>query len=174
MSSALRPHRRSRGQSLAEFALVAPVILALVGGVIQFGVVFWAQNTLTQVVRDTGRWEATRNDCSNSAAVVTQANAIGASSALIGYTPWSSASTIGQVGVYVGFIKQNSTRTGTPLSNCPPQDNTDVDYVQVSITHQVPTFFPGLQYLPSLGTCDSNGCHINLTSTAQFRLEPHP
>ena len=52
--------RRSRGQSLAEFALVFPILMIILGGIIQFGIIFWAQNTLTQVARDTGRWEIGR------------------------------------------------------------------------------------------------------------------
>ena len=61
MPAMFRWCHRPRGQSLVEFAIVFPVFIALVGGVIQFGMVFWAQNTLTQVVRDTGRWAATQN-----------------------------------------------------------------------------------------------------------------
>ena len=44
-----------RGQSLVEFALVFPILMILVGGIIQFEIIFWAQNRLTQVARDTGR-----------------------------------------------------------------------------------------------------------------------
>ena len=58
-----RRPKRARGQSLAEFALVAPLAIALLAGIIQFGTVFWAQNTLTQIVRDTGRWAATQTNC---------------------------------------------------------------------------------------------------------------
>src|SRR5258706_7621556 len=75
------PHhrKRRRGQSLAEFAIVFPVFIAIVGGIIQFGLVFWAQNTLTQVVRDVGRWEATQqaSPCSsNTTALASAANTI--------------------------------------------------------------------------------------------------
>ncbi|HEX8940086.1 MAG TPA: TadE family protein [Candidatus Limnocylindrales bacterium] len=170
------PRRRSRGQALAEFALVLPVVMAIVAAIIQFGIVFWAQNTLTQVVRDTGRWEATQYSCSNGDAVVTQANDIAAKSSLMSYyasSPWFAAPA-GSPGVNVQFVTKPSTRVGNPVSNCPPQDNTDIDYVQVTITHRVQTFFPGMQFLPQLGSCDANGCFIALTSSAQFRLEPNP
>lgn len=158
--------RKSRGQSLAEFALVAPVVIAVIGGIVQFGVLFWAQNTLTQVVRDTGRWEATQQSCSNNAAIVAQANSIAANSALIGYsTPWTE--TASGPGVSIQFLPAADT-------GCPPKDNSTVYYVSVTIRHQVPTFFPGLEYLPVVGSCDSSGCHVLLSSTAQFRLEPKP
>ena len=61
-----RPERRhrSRGQSLVEFALVFPIFMLILGGVIQFAVILWGQNTLNQVVRDAGRYVATVPDCS--------------------------------------------------------------------------------------------------------------
>src|SRR3954453_15162544 len=84
-----RRHSRRRqhtlGQSLAEFALVAPLAFAVLAGIIQFGSVFWAQNTLTQVVRDTGRWAATQKNCADPVPVVDQSNLIARSSSLLGY-----------------------------------------------------------------------------------------
>src|SRR6185437_3612632 len=74
------PHAASgRGQSLAEFAIVFPVMFLIVAAIIQFGLIFWAQNTLTQIARDTGRWAATQQDCAPLSAtpgVVTTANQI--------------------------------------------------------------------------------------------------
>src|SRR5436190_2038629 len=59
-------HQRSRGQALAEFAIVVPVFLLLVGGIIQFGIIFWGQNSLNQIVRDAGRYAVTEKDCSGT------------------------------------------------------------------------------------------------------------
>ena len=142
-------------------------MIAVMAAIIQLGIVFWAQNTLTQVVRDTGRWEATQGSCSNSAAVVSQAKAIAGVSSLIGYnaSSWSSAN------VTVTF----SPTVADVSDACPPYptNNGQFSWVKITITHSVPTFFPGMEYLPALGTCDPN-CHITLSSTAQFRLEPKP
>jgi Flp pilus assembly protein TadG len=80
---------RSSGQSLVEFAIVAPVALAIIGAIVQFGIIFWAQNTLTQVVRDTGRWEATQQTtpCSDGASALgSQAEIIAGNSSLFGYS----------------------------------------------------------------------------------------
>jgi len=148
--------RRSSGQSLAEFAIVAPIVIAVMAAIIQFGIVFWAQNTLTQVVRDTGRWAATQRNCTTPSLVTVQAQTIAANSSLFGY------STV------------NFTPTVTWDQTTCPVDNTTVDYVHVTATQKVPTFFPGMQYLPLLGTCNSSGCSITLSSTAQFRMEPNP
>jgi hypothetical protein len=155
---------------MVEFALIFPILVTLVAAIIQFGALFWAQNTLTQIVRDTGRWEATQQSCANAAAVVSQANAIAANSSLMGYTassPWGAAGAPGAAGVYVAFLPDSG-------AGCPPKDNSTVYYVSVSIGHQTPVFFPGMEYLPGIGTCDASGCHVVLSSTAQFRLEPKP
>ena len=149
MRSTARRGSRSRGQSLAEFALVLPVFLLLLGGIIQFGLIFWGQNTLNQIVRDTGRWAASQQDCSSGTdRVVTTANGIAKNSSLIGYSstaPWSVSNV-----------------TATWSGTCPPTSNKEIGLVTISITHKVPVFFP---WLPGNG---------NISSTTQFRLEPVP
>jgi Flp pilus assembly protein TadG len=139
---------RSRGQSLAEFALVFPILMLIVGGIIQFGIIFWGQNTLTQVARDTGRWASTQVTCPTTATVLPTANNIAGQSSLIGYTTgsWTAAN------VAVAL-------SGDP---CPVTDNTQVAFVTITVTHQVPIFFP---FVPGNGT---------VTTTAQFRMEPNP
>jgi Flp pilus assembly protein TadG len=152
-----RSRHRSRGQSLAEFALVFPILMLIVGGIIQFGVIFWGQNTLTQIARDTGRWAATQTACANGtgsgqADILGTAKALAQQSSLIGAsTGWT----------YGGGVADNvlAEWSGTP---CPPVDNTQVAYVKITIRHAVPIFFP---FIPGNGT---------LTTFAQFRMEPHP
>jgi Flp pilus assembly protein TadG len=137
--------RRSRGQSLAEFALVFPILMLIIGGIIQFGIIFWGQNTLNQVVRDTGRWAATQTDCNPGTGkppIVATANAIASNSALVG--------SISSVTV---------TWTGAP---CPPTDNQDEAWVHIRIDSQVPIFFP---FVPGGGA---------IFSETEFRMEPLP
>ena len=177
--------RRSSGQGLVEFALVVPLLLAMVGGIIQFGIIFWAQNTLTQVARDTGRWEASQQTkpCDSSAAataVAQRADSIASSANLIGYTAgqWTAATTYPTVprpteGVEVAW----PIPTHDPVlfaNDCPPSSNATAWFVTIRLNHVVPIFLPGLQYLPGLGTCDSNGCSISLSATTTFRMEPAP
>lgn len=142
-----RPH--ARGQSLAEFAIVFPVLMLILGGIIQFGVIFWGQNTLTQIARDTGRWAASQQGCTTASVnVLATAKAIAASSALIGSSAsWTSPANV------------DASWTGTP---CPPTNNQDVAYVTITLHHQVPIFFP---FVPGNGS---------LTTSAQFRMEPKP
>jgi Flp pilus assembly protein TadG len=138
---------------LAEFAIVFPVLMLIVGAIVQFGVIFWGQNTLTQVVRDTGRWAATQKQCSNAAAVITTANAIAAQSSLIGYTTnqWTAADV---------------TVTWPPAANgtdpCPPTNNQEVRFITVTIRHHVPVFFP---WIPGDGW---------ISSSTEYRMEPAP
>jgi Flp pilus assembly protein TadG len=139
-----RDRRHSRGQSLAEFAIVFPVLMLILGGIIQFGIIFWGQNTLTQIARDTGRWASTQPICPTTTNVTPTANLIAAASSLIGYQ------TSADLGVSVAM-------SGDP---CPVATNAKVAYVTITLTHQVPLFFP---FVPGNG---------NLSTSAQFRMEP--
>jgi len=145
--TAVRTRRSApRGQSLVEFALVFPVFVLLFAAIVQFGMIFWAQNTLTQVVRDTGRWAATQQDCSG-ATILTKANEIAGNSALLGYSNWTAAD------VSVSW-------SGDP---CPPTDNTEASFVEISVAHAIPVFFPWLPVVPD-----------TLHASAEYRLEPKP
>lgn len=187
---------RLSGQALVEFAIVLPVLIALLGGVIQFSLLFWAQNTLTQVVRNTGRWAATQegcwlpNDPNNTTGAPTvdvagEANSVAANSSLLGYSsasPWAAtpessdagiagfSTALHPDGIAVAWIKgADPTNEG-----CPPIDTQASYHVTIRINHTVPVFMPGMQYLPGLGTCTSSGCSVVLSSTAQYQVEPAP
>lgn len=144
-----RPDRghHSRGQSLVEFALIVPVFVLFLAGIIQFGLLFWAQNTLTQVVRDTGRWAASQKECSPGQVRAT-ARDIAAGSSLLGYETgaWTDAAIV------VSYDFSGAT--------CIPTSNVATSWVDITITHEVPIFFP---WIPGEG---------KLTSTARFRMEP--
>jgi Flp pilus assembly protein TadG len=149
-------HRdRSLGQSLAEFAVVFPILMLIVGGIIQFGVIFWGQNTLNQVVRDTGRWAATQQDCDPTTAktpLVATANDIAAASNLIGFAP----NSIADAEVTVDW------RAEPPSGDCPPTDNQGEAWVTITIEHDVPIFFP---FVPGSG---------HLSASTEYRMEPLP
>lgn len=150
----LTSRTQRRGQSLAEFALIFPVFMLILGGIIQFGVIFWGQNTLNQVVRDTGRWAATQQgDCQGAGQSALEvliegtADDIASASSLVGFD-----GSFNVADVVVGW-------TGTP---CPPEHNLQEAWVDISITHTVPIFFP---FVPGNG---------QLTSSTEFRMEPAP
>jgi len=53
---------RSRGAVAVEFALVAPVLLALVAGIVEFSHAFNLQISVTQAAREAARMMAITND----------------------------------------------------------------------------------------------------------------
>ncbi len=149
--------QRSRGQSLAEFAIVFPVLMLIIGAIIQFGLIFWAQNTLVQVVRDTGRWASTQQSCTNVNAVIATANSIAGQSSLLGYSTGSWSAT----NVFVTWPPTDGPDAGTANDPCPPTSNQELGWVQVRISHNVPVFFP---LVPGVvGTIESK---------TEFRMEP--
>lgn len=50
-----RPHCRSRGQALVEFAVVLPVFLLILAGVIDFGLGLYSQMTVINAAREGAR-----------------------------------------------------------------------------------------------------------------------
>lgn len=163
------------GQTLVEFAIVLPVFLLIVFAIIQFGLIFWAQNTLTQVVRDTGRWAATQqtNPCdSGGAALVTKADQIAQVSSLLGYTAglWNGAPVAvgAREGVEASWPISTDPPGGFTNMDCPPKTNQIAWFVNIRAHHEVPLFFPVIgQFIPS---CNASSC--SLSSSVQFRMEP--
>ena len=167
-----------RGQSLVELAIVFPVLFVLLGGIIQFGMMFWAQNTLTQVVADTGRWASTQQTrpCdAGGAALVAQADQIARRSSLIGYSAgeWSpppfayGVSPAPREGVEVSW-PISIDRPGLVPTDCPPDSNETVWVVNIRAHHVVPLFIPFVgDFVPG---CNATGC--SLSAETQYRMEP--
>ena len=49
------PRERTRGQALVEFAIIIPVFMLLLFGLLDFGRVIYAQQTITQDAREGAR-----------------------------------------------------------------------------------------------------------------------
>jgi Flp pilus assembly protein TadG len=67
--------KREDGQAMVEFAIVVPILLVLVLGIIQFGIVFNHHLTLTDAVRAGARQAAVSRTLSSQAAAVAAAEA---------------------------------------------------------------------------------------------------
>ena len=80
-----------------------------------------------------------------------QADEFATQSGLFGYSPGDFTTS----GVSVAWS------IDPPGTRCPPVDNIDVAWVEVQLSHQVPAFVPGFP-------------DFNLTTSAQFRMEPPP
>lgn len=156
-----------RGQSLVEFAIVLPLLMLVIGGMVQLGALFWVQNTLTQVARDTGRWAATQqlrpcDSAASRAALEAKANEIAANSSLLGYDP----------ATFVVDVEWPipTDPPGLVVDDCPPPDNSLAWFVEIRVSHRAPVIFPGMQFIDP--PCNSSGCL--LSSQAEFRMEPSP
>lgn len=62
MYKRLKFHRNEKGQSLVEFALLLPVIMIILLGIIEFGFMFNAKITLNSAAREGARVYAITND----------------------------------------------------------------------------------------------------------------
>lgn len=51
-----RAMRRDDGAQVVEFALIVPIVLVLIGAIVQFGFMFNAQITVTQAAREGARY----------------------------------------------------------------------------------------------------------------------
>ena len=96
--------RRTRGQALAEFAIVAPVLLLFILGIVDFGRAIYAYNTVANAAR-MGTRTAIVNQ--NTADIAGRAAAQATSLGIDAASPCTSSN-----GVCVAF--QDSTGTGTP------------------------------------------------------------
>jgi hypothetical protein len=158
---------------LVEFGLVVGLFMLVIGGIVQFGVILWSQNTITQVARDTARYAVTLSDspCDPVARpeVAAAADQLAVASSLMSYTSglWSSApdiASLGTEGVGVDWI----VPTGYFDKDCPPSDNKIAVDVRIQINHVVPIFLPGLQFVAP--PCPGGG--FCLTTETEQRMEP--
>ena len=158
-----RSRHRSRGQSLAEFAIVFPIFMLVIGGIVQLGVLFWGQNSLNQLVRDAGRYAVTEPNCSAASATDVRAKITSIASSMgvarVTGTPTITMPTNGEL--IGGTNDPVSDNNGTAQANlCPPAKNSDHVWLRITVNAQVPIFFP---VVPGGGA---------ISSTALFRMEP--
>jgi len=65
MDSIRNPNASSRGQTLVEFALVFPIIVILLFGIIDFGLMLNHRITLEHAVREGARYAAVHDGCTD-------------------------------------------------------------------------------------------------------------
>lgn len=137
--------------------------MVVIGGIIQFGIIFWGQNTLNQVVRDAGRYAVTEPDCSPASRsdVIAKITALTSSMgvASLDGTPVVTMPTNGEL---IGGTADPVSSTSVSGSQCPAKANTDHVWLRIKVDARVPIFFP---IVPGNGS---------ISSTALFRMEPLP
>jgi hypothetical protein len=178
MKTLVHARKQSRGQAMVELALTVGLFMLVVGGLFQFAMILWSQNTINQVARDTARWAVTQStspcdSAATRAAVASTASDLAQRWALIGQPSWGSASKVPDVGpsgvgVDWDYVDPPDDISQIFPSDCPPSDNRVAWIVAVRINHTVPLFMPGLQFIAP--DCGAPGFCIS--STAELRMEP--
>lgn len=115
--------RGERGQSLVEFTIILPILLLLLLGILQFGVVFNNYITLTDAVRAGARQAAVGRSVADpvgSAVSRVRASAVGLDQAQLGVTvtsAWTQGADVTVTATYpysislIGLVVRNGTLT---------------------------------------------------------------
>jgi len=145
-----RAQRRldNRGQALVEFALLLPLVMLILIGIIEFGRAWQAKQTLTDVAREGARIAAIANPQ---------------------YTQDTVRARVDSMIKAAGFEPDSVTiayPNGCRFTGCPPTPLTtgDISAVMISMPH----YFVVLHRLMSLVT---NNGRMVLSSTARMRVE---
>lgn len=109
-----RRRRRTRGQSLVEFALVVPIFLLLLCGILDFGVVLYSRMTVINAAREAAR-AATLMAGDGPTAIASRAED-------------TAESAAGGLDITTAVACQNSCKAG--------------NFVTVTVSHDHRVFFP--------------------------------
>ena len=152
---------RSRGQALVEFALVVPIFLLVLCGILDFGFMLFNRMTVINAAREGARVAAMTADDTTVTTVATNRVIAAAASAGMGLT----ASNV-QIGCLETSSASYSWTTGTPTCTWTLHTSGNAtgaqtgDSVTVRVTYSYHTFFPLLF-----------GASIPLTTTVQMVLD---
>ena len=102
---------RERGAAAVEFALVAPILLALVGGIVEFSYTYNLQISVTQAAREAARTMAIFNDQGRAQAAAA-AGAPGLNPAGFSYTFTGACPSGGTGNAQVALSYTASSLTG--------------------------------------------------------------
>jgi Flp pilus assembly protein TadG len=159
--SSHRNSRRGRGQALTEFALVIPIFLLVLSGILDFGFMLFSRMTIINSAREGARAGVMVADVTTIPTVV-QGRVISAAAAA-GLTLTASNVTFACL--------QTTSSTYSPVTETPkcvwtlhttanPSGGQQGDSVKVVVTYAYKSFFPLLF-----------GSTFNLTSTVQMVLD---
>ena len=108
---------RNRGQALVEFALVLPIALLILLGILQFGFLFSGQIGVINAVRETARYGSTSPINTNSGNVTTTAATnicnYMKTTALTRVPGYSVANVVGSGASYVKYESYTDPHSGT-------------------------------------------------------------
>jgi Flp pilus assembly protein TadG len=128
----MRKKRRSGGQSLVEFALVLPVFLLLLGGIIDFGFMFYSRITVINAAREGARSAVTSIDNPTSIPALVTSSVSSAASGLVPSDLSNTTSCVALAQATCDFVAG-----GKP-------DPLPGDAVMVTVTYTYHSFFAQL------------------------------
>ena len=144
----MRRRRRNSGQSLVEFALVLPVFLLLLGGIIDFGFMFYSRITVINAAREGARSAVTAIDNPTSIPSLVASNVSATASGLVAADLSDTATCVG-----LSQAKCDFAAGGQP-------DPLPGDAVRVTVSYTYHSFFAALF-----------GTSFDLKSTVQMVIE---
>lgn len=165
--------RASRGQGLAEFALVLPVFLALLLGTVDIGRGIWANNSVANAAREAARFAAVHGGAkSNACPVGPPVPAITVIPVASPSCPFPSPSKQAIRNVATGFLVAGGTNvvvtvcygtgcTGDTDVATPPATNARGTAVTVVVSSQVPMIMGAFL---GLGTINVSGTSTMLVN----------
>ena len=145
----LRRSNRGRGQALVEFALVIPVFLLVLCGILDFGFMLFSRMTVINAAREAARAAVIVSDTTTIPVLAPQTAQSVAAGAGLGLLTSNTAVTcvaIKSLPSSCSFATKTSSQSG--------------DAVSVTVTYPYKSFFPLLF-----------GTTFNLSSTVQMVLE---
>jgi Flp pilus assembly protein TadG len=145
--------RRSRGQSLVEFAIVLPVFLLILSGIMDFGFLLYSRMSIINAARDGARFGVTLGDTPTQIVSQVRSQVSGASGGLI-------SNSQAQTQVAVVCVRTNSSCTFTKSTPAATSDVKPTDSIKVTVNYPYRPFFPLLF-----------GQTINIASTVQMSVE---
>ena len=118
----LRGRRKRRGQALVEFALILPIFLLVLLGILDLGRAVYASSTINNAAHEAGRRAIVDQTCSSVVAVGEQHSV-----------------SLGTVAVEVTWLRSDGTSV---IGSCPASAGisvTDIANVRVRYTYQAAT-----------------------------------
>jgi Flp pilus assembly protein TadG len=143
----------TKGASMAEFAVVAPVFLLLVFGIMDYGRIFFIQMNVQQAVQDAGRFASTGNHLADPKNPGSNLSRIQSIIAMV------QSGVVDVPGVNPSDLKISSVNGGSGSAGGPS------DTVTVSLTTNLPLM------TPLVGRLFPNGAYTFVASST-FKNEP--
>lgn len=163
----VRPDSRSRGQALVEFALILPILVLMIFGIVDFGRGVYAYNAISNAAREGGRTAIVNQNVTDiRARVAAQATALGLTTAPPTSCPNLNLTNDPAGGICVSFVMADDPTTDCSATLAPGcVAIVSVKYPFVPITPIISRIVPSVVVSsvtkqPIESVCTGNGCPV--------------